>query len=59
MTTKDIANLLKVSVRAVEMVRFRLRRRLELDKEENLVHFMMNNCDMYKGSVGFQPLWGK
>lgn len=42
MTTKEIANLLKVSVRAVEMARFRLRRRLNLDKEEKLVSFMMN-----------------
>lgn len=42
MTTKEIANLLKVSVRAVEMARFRLRRRLDLDKDENLVSFMMN-----------------
>jgi DNA-binding CsgD family transcriptional regulator len=43
MTTKEIANLLKVSVRAVEMARFRLRRRLDLDKEENLVSFMMHS----------------
>jgi ligand-binding sensor domain-containing protein/DNA-binding CsgD family transcriptional regulator len=43
MTTKEIANLLKVSVRAVEMARFRLRRRLDLGKEENLVTFMMNS----------------
>ncbi|MFY0606188.1 MAG: hypothetical protein JXR10_05705 [Cyclobacteriaceae bacterium] len=42
MTTKEMANLLKVSVRGVEMARFRLRRRLNLLKEDNLVSFMMN-----------------
>jgi ligand-binding sensor domain-containing protein/DNA-binding CsgD family transcriptional regulator len=42
LTTKEIANLLKVSVRAVEMARFRLRRRLDVGKEESLVSFMLN-----------------
>ena len=42
MSTKEIANLLKVSVRGVEMSRYRLRKKLHIHKDMNLVDFMMN-----------------
>ncbi|MEL7219923.1 MAG: triple tyrosine motif-containing protein, partial [Bacteroidota bacterium] len=42
LSTKDIAPLLNISVRGVEISRYRLRRKMNLNKEENLVAFMMN-----------------
>ncbi len=42
MSTKEIANLLRISVRGVEIARYRLRKKLRLGKEENLVDFMMS-----------------
>lgn len=42
LSTKEIASLLNVSVRAVELRRYRLRKRLNLDSETNLVDFLMN-----------------
>jgi DNA-binding CsgD family transcriptional regulator/uncharacterized coiled-coil protein SlyX len=42
LSTKDIAPLLNISVRGVEISRYRLRRKMELPKDENLVAFMMN-----------------
>ena len=42
MTTKEVANLLKISVRGVEMGRYRLRKKLGIDKDTNLVDFMMS-----------------
>jgi hypothetical protein len=41
LTTKDIAQLLNISVRGVEISRYRLRKRLELDRSENLTDFML------------------
>jgi DNA-binding CsgD family transcriptional regulator len=41
LSTKEIADLLKISVRGVEIARFRLRRKFNLAKEENLVSFIM------------------
>lgn len=40
MTTKEIANILHVSSRAVEQSRYRLRKKLGLDKKEDLVNFL-------------------
>ncbi len=42
LSTKEIAPLLKISVRGVEISRYRLRKKLELDKEINLNSFMMD-----------------
>ena len=42
MTTKEIANLLHNSVRSVEISRYRLRKKLALNRETNLVDFMMS-----------------
>ena len=41
LSTKEIASLMNVSVRAIELRRYRLRKRLELDNETNLVDFLM------------------
>ncbi|GAB2547531.1 triple tyrosine motif-containing protein [Rufibacter soli] len=41
LTTKDIAQLLNISVRGVEISRYRLRKRLNLDRSENLSDFML------------------
>lgn len=41
MTTKEIANLLKISVRGVEIARYRLRKKLALKHDKNLVDFMI------------------
>ena len=41
LSTKEIAPLLNISVRGVEISRYRLRKKLELKKEENLSSFMM------------------
>jgi ligand-binding sensor domain-containing protein len=41
LSTKEIANLSHVTTRAVEMSRYRLRKKLSLDKETNLIDFLM------------------
>ncbi len=41
LTTKEIAPLLNISVRGVEIARYRLRKKIELEKERNLNDFMM------------------
>lgn len=42
LSTKEIAPLLNISIRGVEVSRYRLRRKLNLDKDVNLIDFMMN-----------------
>lgn len=41
LTTKELASLLNISVRSLELKRFRLRKKLNLKHEENLVDFLM------------------
>ncbi len=41
LSTKEIANLLNISVRGVEGSRYRLRKKLALEKEVNLVDYIM------------------
>ena len=41
LSTKGIASLMNVSVRAIELRRYRLRKRLELEGDTNLVDFLM------------------
>lgn len=41
LTTKEIAHLLNISVRGVEISRYRLRKKLELERNENLTDFML------------------
>lgn len=41
LSTKEIAPILKISVRGVEIARYRLRKKLELSKNVNLIDFMM------------------
>jgi len=42
LSTKEIAPLLNISVRGVEISRYRLRKKLGIDKETNLIEFMLN-----------------
>lgn len=42
MSTKEIASLLNVSVRAIELRRYRLRKRLGLEGDTNLIDFLIN-----------------
>ncbi len=42
LTTKDIAPLLNISVRGVEISRYRLRKKINLESETNLNEFMMS-----------------
>jgi DNA-binding CsgD family transcriptional regulator len=42
LSTKEIAPLLNISVRGVEISRYRLRKKLNLDSEDNLVTFIMD-----------------
>ncbi|WP_197464090.1 triple tyrosine motif-containing protein [Rufibacter sp. DG15C] len=41
MNSKEIATLLNITVRSVEISRYRLRKKLNLDHEKNLVEFLM------------------
>ena len=41
LSTKEIASLLNVSVRAIEIRRYRLRKRLSLESDTNLVDFLL------------------
>lgn len=42
LTTKEIAPLMNISVRSVEVARYRLRKKLSLSSDVNLVDFMMS-----------------
>lgn len=42
LSTKEIASMLNISVRSVELRRYRLRKRLALDGDENLVDFLLS-----------------
>lgn len=42
LTSKDVAQLLNISVRGVEISRYRLRKKLTLERETNLVTFLMD-----------------
>lgn len=42
LNTKEIAHLLNISVRGVEVSRYRLRKKLNLSKDENLSEFILN-----------------
>jgi DNA-binding CsgD family transcriptional regulator len=41
-TTKEIAQLLHISVRGVEISRYRLRKKLKLDRDQNLSEFILS-----------------
>jgi len=42
LSSKEIANLLNISTKSVEMARYRLRKKLELDHDQNLTEFLMS-----------------
>jgi DNA-binding CsgD family transcriptional regulator len=41
LSTKEIAPLLNVSIRGLEISRYRLRKKLDLDRDANLVDYIM------------------
>ena len=41
LSTKEIAPLMKISIRGVEISRYRLRKKLDLDPDTNLIDFMI------------------
>jgi DNA-binding CsgD family transcriptional regulator len=41
MSTKEIANMLNITIRGVELSRYRLRKKLELDRSQNLTDFIL------------------
>jgi DNA-binding CsgD family transcriptional regulator len=41
-SSKEIATLMNISVRGVEIGRYRIRKKLGLDREANLTEFMIN-----------------
>ena len=41
LSSKEIASLLNISTKSVEMARYRLRKKLELDHDQNLTEFLM------------------
>ncbi|WP_321306872.1 triple tyrosine motif-containing protein [Marinifilum fragile] len=42
LSTKEIAPLMNISVRGVEISRYRLRKKFDLNREENLIDFLLN-----------------
>ena len=42
LSTKEIAQLMHISVRGVEISRYRLRKKLELERQDNLLDFILN-----------------
>jgi DNA-binding CsgD family transcriptional regulator len=42
LSTKEIADLLNISVRGVEISRYRLRKKLKLERSQNLAEFILN-----------------
>ncbi|MDQ2178683.1 triple tyrosine motif-containing protein [Marinifilum sp. D714] len=42
LSTKEIAPLMNISVRGVEISRYRLRKKFDLKREENLIDFLLN-----------------
>lgn len=43
LTSKEIAPLMGISVRGVEVHRYRLRKKMGLNKKENLTNFLIKN----------------
>lgn len=41
MNTKDMANLMSITVRGIEVARYRLRKKLDIPSEKNLIDFMI------------------
>ena len=41
MSTKDISSITHQSVKSINMARFRLRKKLALESEENLINYLI------------------
>jgi DNA-binding CsgD family transcriptional regulator len=42
MSSKEIAKLLSITTRGVELARYRLRKKLKLEREQNLVEYLID-----------------
>jgi DNA-binding CsgD family transcriptional regulator len=42
LTSKEIASLLSISLRSVEVKRYRLRKKLHLEHDQNLIEYLLN-----------------
>lgn len=51
LSTKEIATLMRISVRGVETIRYRLRRKLGLERSENLLVFLNSVFEEYKNQT--------
>ena len=51
LSSKDIAPLLNMTVRSVEMTRYRLRKKLGLSREESLTDFLQKMCNINNGNI--------
>lgn len=45
LSTKEIAPLLNISVRGVETIRYRLRKKFGLEREDNMIDYLTNNLE--------------
>jgi len=52
LSSKEIAQLMNISIRGVEIGRYRLRKKLQLSKETNLFEFLLNE---QSAQAGFEP----
>lgn len=48
MSSKEIAKILNITIRGVELARYRLRQKLNLPREQNLVEYLINLDDKQK-----------
>lgn len=51
LTNKEIAPILNISIRGVETARYRLRKRLSIGQEENMVEFLEKLSSLTKGEL--------
>lgn len=52
MSSKEIAHIMSITIKSVELSRYRLRKKLELKPEENLFNFLMEFHSQHKRNVG-------
>jgi DNA-binding CsgD family transcriptional regulator len=51
LSSKEIAQLMNISIRGVEIGRYRLRKKLGLSKETNLFEFLFNEQPAHVGNA--------
>lgn len=51
LSSKEIAQLMNISIRGVEIGRYRLRKKLGLSKETNLFEFLLSEQELHKANI--------